>query len=236
MILAAHQPNYLPFAGFFHKVMLCDVFVIADHVQYERQEWQNRNKIRTESGWMWLTVPVLNNHNGGQKINEARVDNSVDWAVKHWRSIFFNYVKTPFFDYYKDAFRKIYEQKWEKLADLNESILRLILKELNLKAKIVKSSNFHLEGHKTDLLIEMCKKLNADTYLSGIGAKTYVEEDAFKRENITLLFQDFHHPVYCQRFSPFIPNMSLIDLLFNVGTDSAIKLLSKSGSTTNTFA
>ena len=228
MILAAHQPNYLPYIGFFHKAMMCDVFVIADHVQYTKKEWQNRNKIRTKCGCIWLTVPVISKNHFQQRIGEVNIDNSVNWADTHWKSIFYNYVKAPFFGSYKKFFKEIYSQKWEKLLDLNEAIIYHILKELNIKAKVVKSSTLNLEGSKTDLLVGMCKKMNADTYISGIGAKNYIEEEPFKNENIKLLFQDFCHSVYPQRFDSFIPNMSVIDLLFNVGSDKAREIISKS--------
>jgi len=211
--------------------MQCDVFVLSDHVQYEKKEWQNRNKIRTKNGWGWLTVPVFTRKNVEQKINEVRIDvnQSPTWQVKHWRSIYYGYKKAPFFNLCKDFFEELYTRRWERLVDLNETIIMFLLRELNVNAKVVKSSDLNLQGKKTDLLIDMCKKLNADTYLSGVGAKAYIEERKFKEQNINLLYQDFHHPVYRQQFKPFIPNMSVIDLMFNHGSNQSSEIIRNSG-------
>ena len=229
MILVAHQPNYLPYIGFFHKVMQCDVFVLADHVQYEKKGWQNRNKIRTKNGWTWLTVPVLTKNNFEQRINKVRINNAVNWQIRHWRSIYYSYKKAPFFNLYKDFFEELYTKRWERLVDLNETIIMFLLQELNIKAEVIKSSNLNLRGKKTDLLIEMCKKLNADTYFSGVGGKAYIEERKFKEQNLNLLYQDFRHPVYRQRHKPFIPYLSVIDLMFNRGSNHSSEIIRNSG-------
>ena len=229
MILAGHQPEYLCYIGFFHKMMHCDKFVLVDHVQFEKKYFQNRNKIRTKEGSILLTIPVFSKGKFEQKINEVEINNNVDWQKKHWRSIVFNYQKAPFFSEYKDFFEQIYSKRWEKLVDINETIIRYIAKQLHINVEIVKSSEVNPSGYKTDLLIDMCKKLGADSYLSGEGGRLYVDELKFKSNNIESLYTNFQHPVYQQQFEPFITNMSVIDLMFNHGNEISRKIINNSG-------
>lgn len=229
MILAGHQPEYLPYIGFFCKMMQCDKFVIVDHVQFSKKSWQSRNRIRTKEGWILLTVPVLTKNKFEQPINEVRINNAINWQKKHWRSMYLNYKKAPFFGVYKDFFEQVYSQKWEKLVDLNETIIRYIARELNINVEIVKSSEFNPCGQKTDLLIDMCKKLGADTYLSGEGGRRYVDESKFKTHNLNSVYINFRHPVYRQQFEPYIPDMSVIDLMFNYGNDPSREIIQNSG-------
>jgi len=229
MILAGHQPNYLPYVGFFNKAMNCDIFELTDHVQYTKKEWQNRNKIRTTKGWMWLTVPVLNKYKHEQKINEVRIDNDKKWSDKHWKSLQLNYKKSPFFHEYRDFFDNIYSKKWERLVDLNITIIRYLFEQLDIRAKIIRSSELNIEENKTGMIIEMCKKLNADTYLSGMGGVAYLQESKFKEKDIRLIYQNFKHPIYDQRFTPFISNLSTIDLMFNYGSEKSRDIILNSG-------
>ncbi|MDO8667844.1 MAG: WbqC family protein [bacterium] len=223
MILVAHQPEYLPYLGFFYKVKKADKFIFVDHVQFLEWSFQNRNKIRTgpgENGWIWLTVPIRTKGKGFQKINEVMIDNSRYWGKKHWKSIYYSYKNALFFSKYKDFFEKIYSQKWERLVDLNETIIRYLFKELGIQIPIYKSSDYNINGRKNEMIINMCKELKADTFLSGPGGRQYIKEDKFKINRIDHKFSDFTHPVYHQQFEPFIPNLSIIDFLFNCGGQS----------------
>ena len=223
MIISAHQPEYLPYLGFFYKMAKADKFVLVDHVQFYDGSFQNRNKIRTASipqGWLWLTVPVATSGKGYQKISEVEIDNSVPWARQHWKTIYFNYKKTRFFDAYSDFFEKLYSKKWQKIADLNEAIIYYLKEKLGIKTPLIKSSDFDFKGHKTDLIVELCKEFNADTYFSGAGGKLYIEEEKLEKNNLKLVYSEFKHPVYPQRFIPFLENLSVIDLLFNCGSES----------------
>lgn len=223
MIIAAHQPEYLPYLGFFYKMAKADKFVLADHLQFSKKDFLNRNRIRTNSntlGWAWLTVPIITHDKGYQKIDEIEIDNSTSWARKHWQLIYFNYKRTPFFDRYKDFFEKLYSKKWQKLVDLNEKIIHYIKKELEIETTIIKSSGYDFKEKKTDLIIELCKKFKADTYFSGPGGKNYMDLELLKKNNLKYVFSDFKHPVYSQRFKPFIENLSAVDLLFNCGPKS----------------
>jgi hypothetical protein len=213
--------------------MLSDIFVISGDLRYTHKEWHNRNKIRTannSNGWIWLTVPVRNKPN--DSICEVAIDNSKNWQLTHWRSMILNYCKTPFFKHYESFFEGIYSKKWEKLSDLNEAIIMYILKELdiNIDIEIIhKSAHLSIEGKKTDFIIDLCKELDADTYLAGMGGRQYLEEQQFREENLTLLYQDFHHPIYYQRAEPFIPNISVVDLMFNLGNEKSRQIILKSG-------
>ncbi len=228
MIISAHQSECLPYLGFFYKMVKADKFILVDHVQYFHGSFQNRNKIRTNStseGWLWLTVPVITKGKLGQKINEVKIDNSTPWARQHWKTIYFNYRKTPFFDTYSNFFKEMYSKKWEKLADFNESIIYYLKEKLEIKTPIIKSSDYDFKGHKTDLIVELCQKFGADTYLSGPGLTAegrehYIDEEKLKKNNIKLIYSKFKHPVYPQRFKPFLEKMSAIDLLFNCGPES----------------
>lgn len=223
MILSAHQPEYLPYLGFFYKMAKADTFILADHLQFSKKDFLNRNRIRTHanaSGWSWLTVPVLLHGKGYQKINEIEIDNSIDWAKKHWQLIYFNYKRTPFFNVYGNFFEKLYQEKWQKLTDLNETIIDYIRKELDIKTTLIKSSDYNFKGQKTDLIVELCKEFKADTYFSGMGGKLYIEAEKLKENDIQLIFSDFKHPIHPQRFEPFVENLSAIDLLFNCGKNS----------------
>jgi len=227
MILAGHQPEYLPYLGYFYKIAKADKFILVDHIQYLEKSFQNSNRVRTApglNGFSWLTVPVKSRSKRFQKINEVEIDNSTAWGKKHWKTICLNYKGTPFFHEYQNFFELLYLKKWEKLTNLNETIIYYLIEKLGIKTPLVKSSDYDFQGKKNDLLIEMCQKLKADTYLSGQGAKAYIEEEKFKKNGLNHIFSDFKHPVYPQKFKPFIANLSIIDLLFNCGSDS-LKIL-----------
>ena len=215
MICAIHQPQFLPWLGYFAKIAQSQTFVFLDDVQYKKNEWQNRNRVRIADGWQWLTVPVK--YKFGQKINEIFIDNSQDWRAKHWQALITNYQRAPYFKDYRDFFQEVYQQEWEYLAKFNIYLIEEIMRFLGLKKEMKKSSDLRVEGKKTERLVEICKALGADTYLSGSGAKDYLNLKLFEKVNIKVIFQNFLHPIYRQNYPGFEPNMSIIDLLFNEG-------------------
>ncbi|MCJ7656090.1 MAG: WbqC family protein [Dehalococcoidia bacterium] len=220
-ILTAHQPVYLPWLGLFHKIALSDTYVFLDTAQYLKKDWNNRNKIKTAQGWIWLTIPVITKGKREQTLQEVRIDNQVNWKRKHWQSIRVNYSKAPYFHRYADFFQGIYQREWDYLNDLNEVILRFLLNELGIKVNFIKASTeLELEGRKSDLVLDMCLKLNANVYIFGALGKNYAEVNKFDKHGISVLFQDYQHPEYSQQFGAFEPYMSVIDLLFNHGDDS----------------
>ncbi|MFH1777511.1 MAG: WbqC family protein [Candidatus Omnitrophota bacterium] len=227
MILSVHQPQYLPWLGYFDKILNSDGFVFLDTVQYKHREYQNRNKIRTKDGWIWLTVPVITKGCGRQKISEVCIDNCINWQKKHWQSLKSCYGHTPFFKQYCGFFENIYSVKWEKLITLNVHITKFIIQEFGIKTQVHFESELGIAAAKTERIIEICRKLKADTYLSGIGGKDYLEEEKLEQAGIELRYQDFVHPVYPQQHmkdpGDFLPYMSVVDLLFNEGNGSILK-------------
>ncbi|MFC1496523.1 WbqC family protein [Candidatus Margulisiibacteriota bacterium] len=218
MKVAVHQPQYLPWLGYFDKIAKCDCFVFLDEVQYKVREFQNRNKIRTTDGSIWLTVPVL--CHGRPKIKDILIDNETDWKKKHLKSIETFYHKAPFFDKYYAFFEELYSKEWKKLVEINIAIISYFLRELGIKTEIKLESEIGTSTMKTERIIEICKKLNADTYLSGAGAKAYLDANKLVEEGIRLEYQQYNHPEYRQCFEPFVSHLSVVDLLFNEGDNS----------------
>lgn len=218
MIISIHQPNYIPWLGYFEKISRSDVFVFLDDVQYEKNYLINRNKIRTSEGSTWMTIPVKAKHDSSVK--DTQIDNSQGWTSKHKKSIMINYSKSSFLRNYVNFFDVLYEKKFDYLIDINVEIIRYLMNELNIKTKTIFSSELHVEGKGSDRILNICKSLNADLYISGPFGKTYLNMDNFKNNSIDVEFQNFIHPVYKQCYNPFIPNMSIIDLLFNEGINS----------------
>lgn len=222
LFVAGHQPHYIPWIGYFSKIMQADMFCLVDSVQYEKKYFQNRSKIRSWSGEIWLTVPVITHGRFDQSISMVEIDNSVPWRRKHWKSIYTGYKKAPHFERYADFFKDIYQRDWRYLADLDEHIIRGVLSLLDIQREIKRTSLFIPEGAKTDLLIDICLKTGCGGYLSGTGgSRQYVDEEKFSAAGVEHRFQVFEHPTYPQVHGGFVPRMAIIDLLFNCGPDSS---------------
>lgn len=213
MIVAIHQPQYLPWIGYFDKIDCADVFVLLDNVQYKKNEWQNRNRIKTSQGWQWITVPVLYKY--PEKINEVKINNTVDWRKKHLNALTYNYSKAPFFEKHRKFLEKTFSTNWEFLVEINTHVIQYLINALGINKKIILASSLRLREGPTDRLIDICKHVQADTYLSGKDGAKYMNLDAFAQAKIKVIFQDFRHPIYPQLYEPFEPLMSIVDLLFN---------------------
>ena len=218
--MTIHQPEHIPWLGFFDKVSQADTVVLLDNVPFRKNYFQNRNKIRTQPGWTWLTVPVLAKGMSSQLIQEVQINNAVDWQSKHWKSVTQSYSKAPFFPKYSNFLKQIYDRQWTYLVDLNEEIIGHIIHQLGIKVKTIKASILGVTGRGTDLLLQICQKLNTGIYLSGISGKDYLEESKFTGQGIKVIYQEFYHPIYRQMYEPFLPGISTIDLLFNQGDKS----------------
>lgn len=218
MKVAVHQPQYLPWLGYFDKMDQADCFVILDQVQFKKNEWQNRNRIKTAAGWQWLTVPVL--HRFPQRISEVKVNNAAPWSRKHLGALVSNYSGTPFFDVHRPFFEEIYARDWTLLLDLNLATLSYLAQVLGIRTKLHLASSLPERGEATDRLVAICQALGADTYLSGAGAREYLDVQRFEEAGIRVVFQAFQCPLYPQRFGAFEPNLSLVDLMFNCGEAS----------------
>jgi hypothetical protein len=228
MKVAVHQPQYLPWLGYFHKIAKCDLFIFLDDVQYKKREFQNRNKIKTQNGPLWLTVPVLTKGAYSQNICDVKTDpTEYHWQVSHWKSIELNYRHSPCFNEHSDFFSELYARKWDSLMDVSLEIIRYTMKYLGINTPVKMSSEFSVTTASTQRIIDLCKATGADAYLSGAGGRDYMDTGLFASNNIALEFQQFEHPKYPQQFGEFEPYLSIIDLLFNCGPDSKKLLLGK---------
>lgn len=229
MIVGIHQLHYLPWLRYFQKIAKSDVFVVLDDIQYNKNGWQNRNKIKGSSGAITVTIPVLNKFQ--QALNEVVIDNKSNWRKKHWQSLVTCYSKASYFKEYGPAVKNIYEREWDRLNAINIEMLKLFLSFLDIKTKIVLSSELHVPGVATERLVRMCKKLGADAYLSGAYAtEAYLDAEAFRKEGIRLDILQWQAPTYTQLFmqNGFIPDLSIVDLLFNEGPRTMDIILAQS--------
>jgi hypothetical protein len=186
MVISVHQPQYIPWLGYFEKIARSDMFVFLDNVQYKEREFQNRNRIRTDKGWMWLTVPVVTSEGGRIRMSDVRIDNTMPWQRKHLGSIKTSYAAAPYFNEYYPFFEETLQKEWLKLSDLNVHIVRFIMDKLSITTPTVFESELDVITTKTQRIIDICRKLNADTYLSGVGAKDYLDESLFPANKLTL--------------------------------------------------
>ena len=172
MILTAHQPCYLPWLGLFHKIALADQFISFNQVQYQAKEWNNRNKIKTSQGPAWLSVPVFRKGRLKQSYKDVKINNNINWGRKHWNSLLLNYGKTPYFKHYADYFEDTYSRDWDRLIDLNETMLQWFLNTLGINIKIQSAEDYNFTGKKNDLVLDMCLKMGAKTYIFGGEGET----------------------------------------------------------------
>ena len=226
MILTAHQPVYLPWLGLFHKIALADAFVSFNQVQYQPKDWNNRNRIKSATGPTWLSVPVLRKGYLNRSYSDIEINNDVPWRRKHWESLRTTYAKAPHFRRYADYFEDVYRRDWRTLVALNESMLGWFLGVLEIDVPVTSAADHALAGEKSDLVLDMCAKLGADRYVFGAQGRDYADVAAFEAAGVEVMFQDYRHPSYAQLHGPFVPNLSIVDLLFNCGDDSLEILLS----------
>lgn len=222
MILSVHQPQYLPWLGYFDKIAASDLFVFLDLPQYKKREFQNRNRIRGSQGEIWLTVPVLSKGKFEQPIRDVEIDNGQAWQKSHWNSIEMNYKKAPFWTLYAEGLRSFYERPWSHLCALNLAMSLHFFELLGLKTPWRIESEIGTSSQSTERLIELCQKTGSKSYLSGSGGKDYMDEARFQAEGLGLSYQHYSHPEYRQQFpkQPFLPYLCILDLLFNEGPQS----------------
>lgn len=219
--IAILQSNYIPWKGYFDLINLVDEFILYDDMQYTRRDWRNRNKIKTPQGLQWLTIPVEIKGKFFQKINETKVSEK-DWAKKHWQTILRNYSKAKYFKDYKDIFEELYLTCDEEyLSQINYKFITTINEILEIKTKLIWSSEFELVDGQTEKLLGICKDCNADIYLSGPAAKDYFNEELAKQENIKVEWMDYSgYKEYEQLNPPFEHGVTILDLIFNEGQNT----------------
>jgi hypothetical protein len=226
MIVAAHQPHYMPWLGYLDKLAKADVFVVMDDLQFEPQNYQNRQRLKLPEGPAWLTVPLAHGKQS-DRICDKRVEQCGNtrhgWQHRHWQTLVTHYGATPYFASYAEELRAVFERPWERLVDLDLHMLELARKWLDIRTPLVRSSELDLRGVKTDRIIDMCKKLGARCYLSGGGGSVgYLDAEAIGRSGIGVIWQQFAHPVYSQRYPRvgFASHLGFVDLVLNCGRAS----------------
>jgi WbqC-like protein family len=229
VIIGILQPGYLPWLGFFEQMYRSDVFVIYDDVQYDKEGWRNRNRIKTANGVQWMSVPVLCKFSAFPLITEIKINNKVNWRRKHLFSIRQNYSSSPFYKDYIELFEEAYSRNWEFLIDLDMFLIRGLNKYFGMEdKKIIQSSTLNIKGDRMERLINLCKLFGANTFYEGIAGKDYIEEELFRQNGIRIEYQDYKHPIYQQLYGEFVPYLSVIDLLFNHGKKS-ISIITDTG-------
>ena len=228
MILGMHQPNYLPWLGYFYKMLKSDVFVLTDNCQYISGSYINRTRVKSARGVEWMTIPIYSRGCRFQTIRDARIVSPVNSLTEQQTTLRLRYGKARWLDEYWPRLQRVYSRGFEKLCDLNVAFIKEICSILEIKTGIHLASEFPCGGTKTVRLVELCKAVNADTYLSGAGGRNYQDEELFKAAGIELRYSDFVHPCYEQRFGPFVEGLSIVDLLFNCGP-AAREILENAG-------
>ncbi len=218
--IAILQSNYIPWKGVFDMINMVDTFVFFEDVDFTKRDWRSRNQIKTANGEYWLTVPVQKAPRG-TKIFDIKINND-GWQEKHFKTIKMAYSKSKYFNDYLWLLEEIYlGQKWENLSKLNQFVTKQISAILGINTKFIDSTELKTKGVKDDKLIEICELLNATTYLSGPAAKDYIDTDKFKNKNIGLEYIIYDYPEYSQLHGDFNHFVSVLDVLFNCGTETS---------------
>lgn len=221
--LGCIQSCYIPWRGYFDIIRQSDVFVFQDAVQYTKQDWRNRNLIKSPAGGIWLTIPVKKDSLGGA-IDEVVIDSDQDWRIKHWRKIEANYRQAPYFKQLSPALKDLLMSGESSLSVYNIHLVSTICKMMHIETRLITSRSLGLEGRKTDQLVNMCKAVGATRYLSGPSARNYIETEKFSANGIELVYIDYRYREYPQQFGGFLDHLSIVDLLLNCGPDCLMHL------------
>ena len=226
MIVAIHQPHFFPWLGYLHRMANADLFVLLDHVQFERRNYQNRTRIRVGGEPRWLTVPVIQ-RSQKERIIEKEIDNrdggARPWSPTHLATLRHAYGGAPWFAQYWAELHRIFETRWERLVDLDQASLELLRSALAIRTPLVRSAELGARGARGELILDICRAVGARTLLAGFGgSRGYLDLAAFARAGVHVEFQRFEHPVYPQHGGgPFVPGLSALDLVLNCGPRSA---------------
>lgn len=220
--LAAHQPAYLPWLGYFERIARVDVFVFLDTVQFEKNSFINRNRIKTPQGAQWLTIPVRSRGHLDSTLRETQIDNARNWRGDHLKAISLNYRKAPQFAERFARLEQLYSLPGDNLAELCWQQLQFWLQELGITTRLVRASELAVNSRKSELVLDICRSLAADHYLSGALGRDYLDEAAFAAAGIEVRYQAFVPPTYRQLWGEFVPGLSVLDWWMNSG-DSHIE-------------
>jgi hypothetical protein len=225
MILTAHQPAYLPWLGYFHKIALADQFVLLDSVQFEKNSFVNRNKIKTSNGPAWLTIPVQMKGHMEKRIADIHMDNTSNWKRKHWNSLLVNYKKAPFFSRYADFFEVYYSSASDNLVEFISISTNYFFDELRIDRAASRLSELNISSKKQDLIIDLCKVTHSKAFIFGSQGRDYADQSLFDSQNISIYFQEYKHPSYPQLWGNFEPYMGVVDALFNLGPERTREII-----------
>ncbi|CAH6889664.1 conserved hypothetical protein [Vibrio chagasii] len=227
IIVTIHQPESYPWYGFFNKMYNCDKYIILDSVDFRKNYFQNRNKILTNNGESYLTIPIRKGDS--KKIKDIEIVSNSAWNKKHWQTILQSYKKSPYFHEIESELFKVISNGAEKLVEYNLNIISLFKDKLGFKCDLLLSSDLNIEAKSSDLILEICKATDATTYISGKDGANYLNEKDFNEESISVKFQNFKIEEYSQFNSNgnFVPYMSVIDLISNIGIEKTREYIIK---------
>ncbi|MBW1740224.1 MAG: WbqC family protein [Deltaproteobacteria bacterium] len=222
MRVTIHQPEFVPWLGFFHKVSLADTLILLDDVQFRKNYFQNRNRVRTAEGWTWITVPV-EREGLSTRIDEVKIARATNprWSQRIERTVAQLYRRAPYFESIFGKFTTLLREAGDLLVSLNIPVLRWMLQEFGLEGDVLLSSVLGVDSSGSQRIMDLCLAVGADTYVSGVSGRDYLDLEAFERAGIAVEFQKFWHPVYKQLYSDFIPQISALEALYLFGPSSS---------------
>ena len=229
MIITIHQPEHLPWLGLFNKIAKADKFVILDSVQYEKNYFQNRNRVLGTNGVQWLSIPISNKGHMDGSIATTLIASdpkNAKWKEKYLQTIRMSYGKYPYFNEVYPVLEEAMNVDTDLFCEINISIIKAFCEKLEIFPEYVRSSQLKVNGLKSDLILDICKAVDTDVYIAGPSGRDYLDMTAFEKAGIKVVFNDYHHPQYPQRRSEdFISHLSALDLFMNVGFAEAKKVI-----------
>ena len=226
-----HQPDFVPYLGFFHRFLHADFYIALDHVQYvngSSRAWTHRDKIKTDQGEKWLTISVKKAPRD-TAINQIELSTDTSWRQDNLHLLEQNYRKAPFYSELMPEIERLYSRSFLLLRDFNVASIEMLMDMLDVRIPWVLSSSLDPVGAKNELLVDLLKKVSATHYLSGVGARDYFEPEQFAQAGVEVVWQDFTHPLYAQQFGDFVPYLSALDVLFNHGVTASREILRRAG-------
>jgi len=234
MVVSINQPAYLPWLGYLDRIARSDLHVVLDDVQFEKNSYVNRNKVRTKDGWCWLTVPVQTKGKFGDlPINQLEVADDTMWCHKHYETFRMNYARADYFDAHAPFLTECYRRPWRHLLELMNFQSAYLRQAFSIQTPIVYSSSLSAAGRKDELVLNICRAVGATHYLSGPLGTAYIREEIFRDASVTVSYHRYSHPTYQQAFPGFEQQMTAFDLLLNHGPASKAIMAGSSTSPLN---